>query len=51
MDLGQWLAETESIAGHLATFGDKLPPELTEQLNNLRSRVTDEIAYQRHEAD
>jgi len=51
VDLGQWLAETESIAGHLAKFGDKLPPELTEQLNNLLSRVTDEIAHHRHEAD
>jgi hypothetical protein len=45
VDLGQWLAETKSVAGHLAQFGDRLPPELTEQLTHLRSRVTDELAH------
>ena len=50
VNLDEWLEETESIAGHLARFGDKLPPELTEQLTALRSRVTDELAHQEHDS-
>jgi phosphoenolpyruvate carboxykinase (GTP) len=49
LDLGEWLEETESIAGHLATFGDELPPELTEQLTRLRERVQEELAHE-HDA-
>jgi phosphoenolpyruvate carboxykinase (GTP) len=45
VDLNEWLEETDSIAGHLATFGDKLPSQLTEQLTELRSRVADGLAH------
>jgi phosphoenolpyruvate carboxykinase (GTP) len=39
VDLDEWVEEANSIAGHLAKFGDKLPAELTEQLTDLRARV------------
>ncbi|MEP6760152.1 MAG: phosphoenolpyruvate carboxykinase (GTP) [Sporichthyaceae bacterium] len=45
VDLEEWLEETDSIEGHLAQFGDKLPPELSEQLTYLRLRVKAELAH------
>jgi GTP-dependent phosphoenolpyruvate carboxykinase len=50
VDLGGWLAETESIAEHLAKFADKLPRKSTEKLTTLRPRVEDGLAHRKHDA-
>lgn len=39
VDANEWKAELDSIEQHYASFGDKVPAELTEQLAELRSRV------------
>ncbi|MGB2756979.1 MAG: phosphoenolpyruvate carboxykinase (GTP) [Acidimicrobiia bacterium] len=39
VDAGEWKAELDSIEQHYAKFGDKLPKALTEELEELRSRV------------
>jgi phosphoenolpyruvate carboxykinase (GTP) len=39
VDVPGWEAELPSLAEHLATFGDRLPPELQAQLDDLRERL------------
>jgi phosphoenolpyruvate carboxykinase (GTP) len=39
VDLAGWRAELPSLAAHLASFGDRLPPELLVQLGDLRARL------------
>ena len=39
VDVEGWEAELPSLAEHLATFGDRLPPELSAQLEDLRARL------------
>jgi phosphoenolpyruvate carboxykinase (GTP) len=39
VDVEGWQAELPRIAEHLATFGDRLPPELHAQLEDLRARL------------
>ena len=39
VDVAGWQAELPSMAEHLASFGDRLPPELRAQLDDLRARL------------
>jgi phosphoenolpyruvate carboxykinase (GTP) len=39
VDVAGWEAELPSIAAHLDSFGDRLPPELRAQLDELRTRL------------
>ena len=39
VDVAGWKNEMESIKEHYARFGDKLPQELTDQLNALKERL------------
>jgi phosphoenolpyruvate carboxykinase (GTP) len=39
VDRSDWLAEVESIEEHYAAFGDRLPPELAEELDALERRL------------
>ncbi len=39
VDKTQWLAEVESIKAHFATYGAKLPKELSKQLEALEARL------------
>jgi phosphoenolpyruvate carboxykinase (GTP) len=41
VDAEGWQAELPSLAEHLATFGDRLPPELLAQLDDLRARLAE----------
>jgi phosphoenolpyruvate carboxykinase (GTP) len=40
VDVAGWQAELPGIAQHLASFGDRLPPELNAQLDDLRARLS-----------
>jgi phosphoenolpyruvate carboxykinase (GTP) len=37
----EWKAELPSLREHLAIFGDKLPAEMTAQLDALEARLND----------
>jgi phosphoenolpyruvate carboxykinase (GTP) len=39
VDKAEWFKEADAIAEHFARFGDKLPPELAEELAKLRARL------------
>jgi phosphoenolpyruvate carboxykinase (GTP) len=39
VDVPGWEAELPRLGEHLATFGDRLPPELAAQLEELRERL------------
>ena len=39
VDPANWLGEVESIREHYKKFGDKMPVELTEELNQLEARL------------
>ncbi len=39
VDVAGWRAELPSLDAHLASFGDRLPPELLVQLDDLRDRL------------
>ena len=39
VDAETWLAEADLTAASFAQFGDRLPAEMTQQLNNLRDRL------------
>jgi phosphoenolpyruvate carboxykinase (GTP) len=39
VDVAGWTAELPGMAAYLAGFGDRLPPELLAQLDDLRSRL------------
>jgi len=39
IDIDGWLAELDGIEAYYATFGERLPVELTEQVNQLRNRL------------
>ncbi len=39
VDPATWLAEADLTEEYFAQFGDRLPPELTEELTNLRERL------------
>ncbi|MCL2539493.1 MAG: phosphoenolpyruvate carboxykinase domain-containing protein, partial [Oscillospiraceae bacterium] len=41
VDKDAWLAEIESIRENYKSYGDRLPPELNEQLENLEKRLAD----------
>ena len=41
VDIDGWLAELDGIEAYYATFGEHLPVELTEQVNQLRHRLQD----------
>jgi phosphoenolpyruvate carboxykinase (GTP) len=41
VDIAGWQAELPRLAEHLASFGDRLPPELHAQLDDLRRRLQD----------
>lgn len=40
VDAGAWLAETDDAEAWLAGFGDRLPPQIAEQVRPLRERLT-----------
>ena len=40
IDKEVWLKETEGIGEFFAKFGDKLPKELAEELDNLKKRLS-----------
>ena len=40
VDRDQWRAEVKSIQEHYAVFGDRLPPLLDNELNDLRRRLS-----------
>jgi phosphoenolpyruvate carboxykinase (GTP) len=39
VDVAGWKKEAEDIAGYYAKFGDKLPPALKQQLEELKKRL------------
>jgi phosphoenolpyruvate carboxykinase (GTP) len=39
VDVAGWTAELPGMAAYFASFGDRLPPELLAQLDDLRSRL------------
>ena len=39
VDAETWLAEADLTEEYFAQFGDRLPAEMTQQLNNLRDRL------------
>jgi phosphoenolpyruvate carboxykinase (GTP) len=41
VDVAGWQAELPLLAEHLASFGDRLPPELLAQLDDLRTRLVE----------
>ena len=40
VDPSEWKTETQDIRSHLERFGDRLPPELTAELNALLERIS-----------
>ncbi len=40
VDTSEWREQLPQISDHFATFGDKLPPELAEQLRSLEERLS-----------
>jgi len=40
VDREEWLAEVKSIREHYTVFGDRLPPPLDSELNDLRRRLS-----------
>ena len=40
VDTEGWLSQLPQMREHLAKFGDKLPPELTAQLDGLEQRLS-----------
>ena len=39
VDRDEWLREAESIASYYQIFGDRLPPELSQELTDLQHRL------------
>jgi phosphoenolpyruvate carboxykinase (GTP) len=40
VDSSEWREQLAQVRDHFATFGDKLPPELAEQLRSLEERLS-----------